>query len=110
MGALADSAGVYDPDRWHPDATDANLRALNHEATLFLRQGGSATLSEFVGLSPEEKAALALAGDKIRAAQAAMIAHAARSPRGELEVLAPVDGGEALVDAALGDLMDRAGS
>jgi len=108
MGALADAAGVFDPDRWG-GSREANLRALNHEAAQFLRAGGRVSVVEWAQLSDEEKAALAVAGDKLAHRAAVLAGRAARSVRGELEVLAPLDEGEALIGEALSELLHREG-
>ena len=63
-------------------------------AEAFLQGRGVVLLGAYALLDLEERAALALAGERLDVAQAARVGRAARSALGEAEVLAALDGGE----------------
>jgi hypothetical protein len=81
--------------------SDASTAALVALAEVFLRGGGCVSPCEWEWLEEVERAALAAAGDRIRAEEALMAGAAAAGPEGALRVGARIDGGAALERAVL---------
>lgn len=78
---------------------------LDRTAEAFLRAGGHWTPEAWLGLSPEERAATVSVGERVAAARAVAQGRATRGGLGEAEVMAQLDGGEALEDMVLEELV-----
>lgn len=87
-----------------PKITDEALKAFRvreRNAMLFLRGGGRFSFEEWSKYPAELKAALASAGDRVAARDAAFVAIAALSPEHALAILSIFDGGKAQSEVAL---------
>ena len=102
---LADVLDLPWQENFEEDSTDwiKLYEALVEGAEDFLRAGGSILLQDWAGFSPLEKEAAAVAGERLRAEQAALSGLSAQGHHAR--VLAPADGGDAMVGESLSDVL-----
>lgn len=85
----------------------AGLLILAKVAQEFLANGGTIPPADYLALGPEERAALTVASERLRAEQCAALGFAMQGQMQAALVLAPADGGQARNRVLLSRALDR---
>lgn len=91
----------------YPELTDNAADVLSAHAELFLRGGGTLTLTDWAMMVADEREAFTDAGERIRLESITLAGMASSSPLAAADIYKHIDGGDLKIRLVLDDFMDK---